>query len=173
VCVTTALAPSSSLRKVDIARYREAVEYLRDSALSLRHSLKLITRARIYNPREVALLMSAPAPRRRRHDGGRWDTIHYALASWPRTLRLCLILLVTMIAPVAAAAVVMHIHHTLLCGPRLRPHLSRGGDPEQAIEEPGRVIRNHLHLRLPPQPGTGLAVMARGTGADHHDSSGY
>ena len=66
--------------------------------------------------RKVASQMSLPTSRRPRHDGGRWDTIRYALESWPRTLRLCLILLVTIAAPVAAAALAELIRHMLLCG---------------------------------------------------------
>ena len=60
--------------------------------------------------------MSVPAPQEPRHDGGRWDLVLFALESWPRTLRLCLILLVTITAPVAAAAVAELIRHMLLCG---------------------------------------------------------
>ena len=59
--------------------------------------------------------MSVPAPRPPCHDGGRWDTIRYALDSNARTLRLCLILLVTIVAPAAAAAVAELIRHMLLC----------------------------------------------------------
>jgi hypothetical protein len=58
--------------------------------------------------------MSVPAPREPRHDG-RWETIRYALDSNARTLRLCLIWLVVIAAPVAAAAVAELIRHTLLC----------------------------------------------------------
>jgi hypothetical protein len=49
-------------------------------------------------------LMSRSAPRRPRQGSGRWDVIQTALESWSRTLRLCLILLVTIAAPIAAAA---------------------------------------------------------------------
>jgi hypothetical protein len=59
--------------------------------------------------------MSVPAPREPRHDSGRWDVILSALDSWPRALRLCLILLVTIAAPVAAAVVAELIRHMLLC----------------------------------------------------------
>jgi len=38
--------------------------------------------------------MSIPAPREPRHGGGRWDAVIVALDSWPRTARLCVILLV-------------------------------------------------------------------------------
>jgi hypothetical protein len=61
------------------------------------------------------LLMSVPAPQEPRHAGGRWDVVLSALESWPRTLWLCLILLVTIAAPVAAAAVAELIRHLLLC----------------------------------------------------------
>ena len=59
--------------------------------------------------------MNAPARRKPRHDSGRWDVILSALESWPRTLRLCLILLVTIAAPIAAVAVAELIRHLLLC----------------------------------------------------------
>ena len=57
--------------------------------------------------------MSVPAPQEPRHDGGRWEVVLSALESWPRTLRLCLILLVTIAAPVAATAVAELIRHML------------------------------------------------------------
>jgi hypothetical protein len=59
--------------------------------------------------------MSVPAPRVPRHDGGRWETVRYALDSNARTFRLCLILLVLAISPIAAAVAVVLIHHVLLC----------------------------------------------------------
>jgi hypothetical protein len=46
--------------------------------------------------------------------------IESALDSWSRTFRLCLILLVTIAAPVAAAAVAELIRHMLLCECRVR-----------------------------------------------------
>jgi hypothetical protein len=64
--------------------------------------------------------MSVPAPREPRHGGGRWDAIISALGSWPRTLQLCLILLVATVASSAAAAVVAElVRHILLCGARV------------------------------------------------------
>ena len=60
--------------------------------------------------------MSVPAPQEPRPGGGRWDVVLSALDSWPRTLRLCLIMLVTIAAPVAAAAAAELIRHMLLCG---------------------------------------------------------
>lgn len=60
--------------------------------------------------------MSLPALQRPHHVGGRWDVVLSALENWPRTLRLCLILLVTVTAPVAAAAAAELIRHMLLCG---------------------------------------------------------
>ena len=72
--------------------------------------------------------MSTPAPQEPRHGGGRWETIRYALESNARTFRLCLILLVTIVAPVAAAVIAELIRHMLLCasgGPRLS--VSDGG----------------------------------------------
>jgi len=58
--------------------------------------------------------MSVPAPRRPSHADGRWETIRYALDSNARTFRLCLILLVTVIPPIATAVVAVLIHHMLL-----------------------------------------------------------
>ena len=60
--------------------------------------------------------MSVPAPRQPRQGNGRWETIRYALDSNARTLRLCLILLVTRVAPVTAAVVAVLSRHPLLCG---------------------------------------------------------
>ena len=57
--------------------------------------------------------MSVPAPQEPRHDGGRWAVVLSALESWPHTLRLCLILLVTIAAPAAAAALAELIRHML------------------------------------------------------------
>ena len=62
--------------------------------------------------------MSVPAPRRPSHADGRWETIRYALDSNARTFRLCLIFLVTIASPVAAAVAAVLIHHLLLCGSR-------------------------------------------------------
>jgi hypothetical protein len=64
--------------------------------------------------------MSVPASRRPRSGGGRWETIRYALDSWARTFRLCLILIVVAVAPYLAAVTVMLIHHMVLYGPRFR-----------------------------------------------------
>ena len=60
--------------------------------------------------------MSVPAPRQPRQGHGRWETIRYALDSNARTLRLCLILLVTTVAPVTVAVVAVLSRHPLLCG---------------------------------------------------------
>ena len=59
--------------------------------------------------------MSVPAPREPRN-GGRWETIRYALDTNPRTFRLCLILSVAAVAPCLAAVVAELIRHMLLCG---------------------------------------------------------
>jgi len=59
--------------------------------------------------------LSVPAPRQSRHGGGRWETIRYAIDSNARTFRLCLILLVTIVSPVAASVGAVLIHHMLLC----------------------------------------------------------
>jgi len=61
--------------------------------------------------------LSVPAARRPSHEVGRWETVRYALDSNARTFRLCLILLVTIISPVAAAVIAVLIHHMLLCDP--------------------------------------------------------
>lgn len=72
--------------------------------------------------------MSVPAPRPPKNDG-RWETIRYALDSWDRTLRLCLILLVLIATPAVAAAAAHPlaelIRTMLLCGPG--PHHSAEG----------------------------------------------
>jgi hypothetical protein len=51
---------------------------------------------------------------RPRQADGRRETILYALGSNARTFRLCLILLVTIVAPVAAAVIAELIRHMLL-----------------------------------------------------------
>ena len=62
------------------------------------------------------LSMSVPAPREPRHGGSRWETIRYALDSWPRTFRLCLILaMTTVVSTGMATAVATLIRHLLLC----------------------------------------------------------
>ena len=57
--------------------------------------------------------MSVPAPRKP-HQGGRWETIRYALDTNPRTFRLCLILFVAAVAPCLAAVIAEMIRHMLL-----------------------------------------------------------
>jgi hypothetical protein len=84
--------------------------------------------------REVTSL-SVPATRRPRHDGGRWETVRYALDSNARTFRLCLILLVTAISPVAAAVVAVLIRHMLLCAQSRWCRLRR-----QAADRSGRNL---------------------------------
>src|SRR5262249_21692163 len=59
-----------------------------------------------------------PRTTRRPAIGGRWDVVLSALDSWPRTFRLCLILLVTIVSPIAAAAPAVLIHHMVLRDPR-------------------------------------------------------
>jgi hypothetical protein len=113
--------------------------------------------------------MSEPAPQEPRHDG-RWETIRYALDSNARAPRLCLIWLVAIAAPVAAAAVAELIRHTLLCGaravsvmsarPRLHhpaggggPGLGRGGraaprlrarSRTSCIDPPSKAVRDNV-----------------------------
>lgn len=61
------------------------------------------------------LIMSVPAPGEP-HQGGRWETIRYALDNNPRTFRLCLILSVATVSPCLAAVIAEMIRHMLLCG---------------------------------------------------------
>lgn len=61
------------------------------------------------------------SPRTWTHGGHReWVTIRYALDSYARTFRLCLILLVTILPVAAVVTVVALIHHALLCDPCAR-----------------------------------------------------
>jgi hypothetical protein len=76
--------------------------------------------------------LSVPAPRESRHGGGRWETVRYALDSNART-RLCLILLVTAISPVAAAVAAVLIHHVLLCEQSSRIEHEACGVPEVCL----------------------------------------
>jgi hypothetical protein len=50
--------------------------------------------------------MRVPATKHPCH-GGRWDTIRYALDSNPRTFRLCLILIVLIVASAVATAIAL------------------------------------------------------------------
>ena len=76
--------------------------------------------------------MSVPAVRRPRRDGGRWETVRYALDSWQRTFRLCLILVVMTSAPCLAALAVVLIRHALLdVGQRPRPSAAVLGVPHR------------------------------------------
>lgn len=61
------------------------------------------------------LVMSVPAPREPRQ-GGRWETIRYALDNNPRTFRLCLILSVAAVAPCLAIVIAELARHILLGG---------------------------------------------------------
>lgn len=64
--------------------------------------------------RKVASLMNLPAPGKP-HQGGRWETIRYALDTNPRTFRLCLILLVAAVTPWLGYIIAEMIRHLLLC----------------------------------------------------------
>jgi hypothetical protein len=55
--------------------------------------------------------MRVPVPTEPRH--GRWETIHYALDSNARTIRLCLILIVVAGSPVVVAVVAHLLPHLL------------------------------------------------------------
>jgi hypothetical protein len=59
--------------------------------------------------------MSLPVPHEPRHDGGRWETIRYAIDSNARTLRLCLIWTVSIVSPAAATVITLLVPHMLLC----------------------------------------------------------
>jgi hypothetical protein len=68
--------------------------------------------------------MSVPAPREP-GQGGRWETIRYALDTNLRTFRLCLILSVAAVAPCLGLVIAEMIRHMLLCGTRrkgVRPY---------------------------------------------------
>jgi hypothetical protein len=74
--------------------------------------------------------MSVPAEREPRHGGGPWETIRYALDSWPRTFRLCLILSVaTMVSTGVGTVTATLIRHLLLC-----PTTQIAGPGSEAIE---------------------------------------
>jgi hypothetical protein len=64
--------------------------------------------------------MSLPVPQEP-GQGGRWETIRYALDTNPRTFRLCLILSVAAVAPCLAIVIAELMRHMLLCGARSRP----------------------------------------------------
>ena len=55
--------------------------------------------------------MSVPAPGGRRHVSGRWETIRYAIGSNARTIRLCVICLVS--GPAAGTIIALIIRHVL------------------------------------------------------------
>jgi hypothetical protein len=88
--------------------------------------------------------MSVPAPRPPRNDG-RWETIRYALDSWARTFRLCLICLVLIAAPAAAAHPLAElIRPILLCGPVRDLGQASPYDPARAasgLRRGGRATR--------------------------------
>jgi hypothetical protein len=73
--------------------------------------------------------MSLPAPHEPRHDGGKWETIHYALDSNARTLRLCLLWFVAIVSPTVATVITLLLRHVLLCGPGARPGAVGSGQP--------------------------------------------
>jgi hypothetical protein len=71
--------------------------------------------------------MSVPAPREPRQ-GGRWETIRYALDNNPRTLRLCLILSVGAAAPYLAILAAELIRRVMLCTADAQAVLGSGKD---------------------------------------------
>jgi hypothetical protein len=103
--------------------------------------------------------MSVPAPRPPRNDG-RWETIRYALDSWARTLRLCLIWHVLIAAPAAAAHPLAElIRPILLCGPvRDLGHVGQASphDPAKAasgLRRGGRATRRLVSGPAAAGPG--------------------
>jgi hypothetical protein len=59
--------------------------------------------------------MSVPVLREARHNSSRWGTIRYALDSTPRTIRLCVILLVAGVSTaLGSVAAVVLMHHVLM-----------------------------------------------------------
>jgi len=82
-------------------------------------------------PRNPAVRKSGSPGRRpaqlEPRQGGRWETIKYAIDSNARTLRLCLICIVLVAAPVAAALVAELIRHMVLCDGRARLRLRSSG----------------------------------------------
>ena len=110
--------------------------------------------------------MSVPAPRPLRNDG-RWETIKYALDSWARTLRLCLIWLVMIAAPVAVAHPLAElIRSMLLCGARAalvtsaRPRFTiRPGDGGPSLAAVGKLLGY-------ASPAEGGVTGGRGEAAD-------
>jgi hypothetical protein len=70
--------------------------------------------------------MSLPEPQDP-HDGGRWETIRYALDSNARTIRFCAIWVVLIAAPVAATMITLLIRHVLLRGPLARTRAAGSG----------------------------------------------
>jgi hypothetical protein len=92
--------------------------------------------------------MSVPASREPRQ-GGRWETIRYALDTNPRTFRLCLILLVTAVAPCLAAVVAELVRHLLLCGSRSgMPGEGGAARHRRAARRPARNRRHWQARRL-------------------------
>jgi hypothetical protein len=57
--------------------------------------------------------MSIPTSREP-YPGGRWETIRYALDSYPRTLRLCLIWFVVIVSPAVTTVITLLMRHALL-----------------------------------------------------------
>jgi hypothetical protein len=82
--------------------------------------------------------MSVPAPREP-GQGGRWETIRYALDTNPRTFRLCLILSVVTAGPILAAVVAEMIRHLLLCGTRRKGSPAVPGKPADPLARSGSL----------------------------------
>ena len=57
--------------------------------------------------------MSLPASQDQRDSSGRWETIRYACDSNARTIRLCVITLVLVIAPMTAAIITALMEHVI------------------------------------------------------------
>jgi hypothetical protein len=114
--------------------------------------------------------MSLPAPHEPRHDGGRWETIRYAIDSNARTLRLCVIWTVAIVSPVAATVITLLVRHMLLCDDASRrPDLAAAGSTfysggTESVSPVVPVSGAVLPLSCLPDPGTGLGGATRRRG---------
>jgi hypothetical protein len=99
--------------------------------------------------------MSVPAPQEPRQ-GGRWETIRYALDNNPRTLRLCLILSVAAAAPYLAILAAELVRHMMLCAAGAG---RRAEERRQLVALPG--VQPALHRHQPGPPGHKVPAMIR------------
>jgi hypothetical protein len=97
--------------------------------------------------------MSLPSPHEPRHDGGRWETIRYAIDSNARTLRLCLIWAVAIVSPVAATVITLLVRHMLLGGPPCQAYKKRAlGSFRQELGRHDRGDEIGAFNRSPAEP---------------------